>query len=280
MTITTEPTATRVGRASGRRHRSVDGLPPNIFPESGVVELTEEEVARRTAAEAEARDEEDLDLEDDDAADFGETEDVPVGGEFLVPEDEADVHAATAPNTTERTLITGGNPDELYPTPFLSKDFADAPDLAEIGAALIEHLDEFEELRAAMEEKDIAIRYLWRKKAAKQADRVKAGTLGKAGGLVKHFARGEYVVQVAADAAYGKTRWQIEALVMHELLHIKIEMVLKGPKGAKVEVPQLKTRAHDLEMFWAEVERYGLWRRDLEQAEEVFKIRQTSLGLA
>lgn len=175
------------------------------------------------------------------------------------------------PIEKEKRCVLGVDPNAQFEIPFVFGDFMEAPDLEEIGAALIATCDEFERIRWAMQETELKILYRWRKKAAKQADRYKAGTLQKAGGLVKHLADSEYIVQIAADANRGATNWHMEALVYHELKHIKIEVKLIGSKEDAVPAPDPKVRAHDLEMFLSEVDRYGLWRSDLERALATFQ---------
>lgn len=170
-----------------------------------------------------------------------------------------------------KTCITGAAPEDLFKIPFVFGDFQEAPDLKEIGDELIERYDEFERLRWAMRDEGVTILYLWRKKASKNADRVKAGTLQKSAGLIKFLSHSRYVVQIAADANFGATNLQMEALVYHELYHIKMEVKIVGKGEDAVSVPDPKVRAHDLEMFLPEVERYGLWRGDLIRAQKTFE---------
>lgn len=171
----------------------------------------------------------------------------------------------------ERTSVLARDPDERFGVPFCYGDFEEAPDLEMLGDALIETCKEFEDIRWAREEGEMAILYRWQKKASKSADRVVSGSLARAAGLVRHLSDSEYVIKIAADINYMATNWQMEALVFHELMHIKINRQVVGKGENIVLVPELKVKAHDLEMFWAEVNRYGLWRRDLEQAQKTFE---------
>lgn len=179
--------------------------------------------------------------------------------------------------TVERTLILGGDPDAPFPVPALIfGDFRDAPELKRIGDALIAACDELEDLRWAIEEDDFTIAYVWKKKASKSADKFVAGKNHKSSGMTSHFAkeakgqRVGYVVALAADANYGQTNYQIEARVFHELYHCKIGRKTVGKGEDKQTVPVLKVRGHDLEMFWAERQRYGDWHSALEKGREVF----------
>ena len=175
------------------------------------------------------------------------------------------------PDPIVKRCVTGADPDAPFEIPTIFEDFQEASELAEIGRELIATCDEFERIRWAIKETELQILYRWRKKAAKQNDRVKAGTLQKAGGLIRHLSESEYIVQIAADANRGATNWHMEALVYHELRHIKIEVKLIGPKDDPMPVPDPKVRAHDVEMFLSEVERYGLWRGDLGRALTTFQ---------
>jgi hypothetical protein len=59
---------------------------------------------------------------------------------------------STTEATIERTLLTGGDPDEPYPIPIFSSDFVLAPELEKIGSALIAHCEEFEDIVWAIDE--------------------------------------------------------------------------------------------------------------------------------
>jgi hypothetical protein len=186
------------------------------------------------------------------------------------------METTTTEPTVERVLVTGGDPDAPFNVPILFSDFRDAPELARIGNALIQSCEEFDDLKWAIEEDGFKIAYVWKKKASKSADKFVAGKQGKPGGLAKHFAteaKGAtvgYTVVLAADANYGQTNWQIEARVFHELYHCLIGRKTKGKGDDKVTVPVLKVRGHDLEMFWAEKQRYGDWHSALKKGSEVF----------
>lgn len=179
-----------------------------------------------------------------------------------------------------KVCVTGADPDEPFDIPLFAGDFADAPELEPIGAALIATCEEFALLKWALEEGRHRICYVWKKKAGKNADRAKAGTLAKASGLIKHLSESAYVVTIARDANYGATNWQMEALVYHELRHIRIEKAVVGKGEDAVIVPQFKVRAHDLEMFDSELSRYGLWRQDLKRAKALFEQAPLFTGAA
>lgn len=185
----------------------------------------------------------------------------------------------------ERSLITGGDPDAPFRVPFgMRDDFVDAPDLKRIGDALIAECEELEDLKWAIEEDGFTIAYVWKRKASKSADKFVAGKNTKASGLAKHFAAEAngasvgYVVALASDANFGATAYQIEARVFHELYHCLIGRKTKGRGEDKVTVPVLKVRGHDLEMFWAERQRYGDWYPALKKGREVFA--QSRLAMA
>jgi hypothetical protein len=112
----------------------------------------------------------------------------------------------------------------------------------------------------------LSLVYVWKKKGAKSDDMIRTGALAKTGGMVKFFSGANYVIGLSADANFGRTRYQVEAEMWHQLNHIKILRKTVGKGDDKRVVPVLKKRAHDLEMFFGEVERYGLWRTPLKRA--------------
>lgn len=176
---------------------------------------------------------------------------------------------AATQGATDLALITGGDPDERFPVPFIADEFQEAPELDKIASALIERCHDFTDLFIAVERSGIEVRCRWRKKAARNADRFRVGTLQKTSGLLKHYSEAHYLIVVAVDATMGFTRRQMEALIYHELCHINIQFHTDDDTGETMV--ELKTHAHEVEMFHAEVKRYGLWRGDLKQASETFR---------
>jgi len=151
-----------------------------------------------------------------------------------------------ATSVPERRLITGDHdPDEAYPVPgYISGEFADAPDLAVIGRALVEKRFHFPE--------DVSIDFLWKAQGTKKADAMCVPLKG----VAAHYGGYDYTIWVAADAVEVRpySRYQVEALLHHELCHIEIEESDNGVKKS--------TRPHDLEVFRSELEHYGFWRED------------------
>lgn len=150
-----------------------------------------------------------------------------------------------------RKLILGGEPDELFHVPGTDVferegDFAEAQGCEKIGEALIQTLDCFSSLRNA------SIVYLWKRKAANKP-KLKMGRCNRPSGLLRHFSHADFVIWFAANNCrdVAITRWQMEALIFHELKHAKME------DGEAVIVP------HDWEGFADEIERYGFWKRDI-----------------
>lgn len=172
--------------------------------------------------------------------------------------------------TKQRTLITGGDPDEPYDIPFFTDDFCEAPDLEVIGQALIKELEEFADIVWAIEEGALVISWVWKKKGAKADGKIRTGALAKTGGMVKHFSGASYVIGLSADANRIRTCYQIEAEIYHQLTHIRIEKKWVGKGEDKVMVPVLQKRSHDFEFFASEVARYGYWRSELKQAAKAF----------
>lgn len=185
---------------------------------------------------------------------------------------------ATAPRSlSDRTLVTGGDPDEPYPLPaarlFIDsltmdlEDFIDAPDLRDIADALIAtyptHFQHLLQMRLA---------YRWKRQGGASSGKATLGACQKASGLVKHFSRMQFVIWLAYDhATAGKlTRWQCEALLFHELLHAGI-----SDKGAPAVEP------HHFEGFTPELAEYGAWQDDLQRmvraAQQLPEAKQSSM---
>jgi hypothetical protein len=107
------------------------------------------------------------------------------------------------------------------------------------------------------------VRLLWKRDGGKSGGNVTLGKCVRPSGLTAYFAETDWVIWVAADHLRfsGFTKSQVEALLFHEACHCE----LKGED----EVPG--TKGHDLEMFRAEVTRYGLWRDGLRTTAEVMQ---------
>ena len=201
------------------------------------------------------------------------------GRSVTLTADDADRLTRHAGALAGPRLVTGDNPPELYPVPetarFKSRpdladpdlDFIPAPDVERIAAALIAaDAGRFWHLTGAF---PLRVAYRWKREGGADGGRATLGKCVKAAPLVKHFGEIDFVIWLAADhlLVSGFTRYQVEALVFHELLHT-----------ARVS-GKPKTVPHDAELFVAEVERYGLWKTDLDHVGRA--VRQLQLpGLA
>lgn len=130
-----------------------------------------------------------------------------------------------------------------------------------------EHLDHLRRL---------SVTYLWKRQGGKSKGRATFGKCSKPSGLLKHFSEAHFVIWLAADhcRAAGYTDREIEALLFHEMLHTAVSEVDEntGRGGGPALVP------HDLEVFRAEVEIYGLWAPELQEVAPAFaKASQPSL---
>lgn len=167
---------------------------------------------------------------------------------------------AAAP-VTGRRLLTVGDPYEVYPVPppevFDDGDpleFINAPDLEAIAAAVIA---ERGPLQWLVKER---IAYLWKEQGGASGGKDTYGKCIRSTGLVRFYGRHGFVVWLAADHcrdAYFK-RWQIEALVTHELLHCD-----------QTDKDKLTIRPHDFQGFNSELAWYGPWHTDLRSMRRV-----------
>ena len=175
----------------------------------------------------------------------------------------------------QRRLITGGDPDSRYPIPkegdfvkplplgataLTFHDYIPAPELQKIGEALIAS-----KLTGLMDE--VAVEYLWKRKGGTTRGKWNMGKCQKLTGLARFFSvSADFVVWLAADfcESYKLTRWQMEALLFHELLHIEIE------EPEDEDKPTIKRPTdHDFEGFYVEITEYGLWQRELARLSEI-----------
>lgn len=143
-------------------------------------------------------------------------------------------------------------------------EYAMSSPLSQRARALISrHPEHFDHLRR------LSVIYLWRKTGGKSKGRVVFGKTSKPSGMLKHFSEADFVVWLAADhcrAAAFDDR-QIEALLFHEMLHTAVTAPDEntGRGGGPTLVP------HELEVFRAEVEIYGLWAPELKEVGPAFQ---------
>jgi hypothetical protein len=163
----------------------------------------------------------------------------------------------------DRQLVTGGDPEELFPIPaeqvFTESrlEYLDAQDLSEIGEALIEHQGGFGYL------KEMNLVYLWASHGGKSHGKAVLGRCRRPKGLLAKFCDADFIITVSADHCreFRMTRYQLEAIVFHELCHTDYD----ESKG------KARLVAHDYEGFCREVEVYGAWKEDLACAAKAFE---------
>lgn len=144
---------------------------------------------------------------------------------------------------------------------FYSQKFIEAPEISVIAEELIRKWPEFYELS------DLDIKYVWQKKGTLKAGKAVFGKCTKVSGLAEFFGECNYVIAIAADLcrAYDFDRETMTALVYHELCHISVE------EDEDTGDPILGIKGHDVEMFFDEIKRYGLWTEDLKAAKKAFE---------
>lgn len=176
---------------------------------------------------------------------------------------------------TEEAFITGWRvkPDdpEAAPKPVF-RDFLDAPELREIGDRLIKSGP-----LTSYDDGKLRIDYRWKHKGGMSGGNAIGGKCVKLSGPAKHYADGaHFLVWLAADhcEVEGFSDRQIEALVYHELLHIeRVETDEEDLEGQPII--KYRTRGHDFEGFYSELEQYGMWNRVYQRLDEV--VRQMAL---
>jgi len=151
---------------------------------------------------------------------------------------------------------------------FGSSEYMAAPELEAVGIALIGRETSLAHLHGA------EITFLWKAKGGHAKGHRTLGKAQKPSGLLYHFAACDFVIWLAADhlADLQFTARQIEAVVFHELSHCDYEEDEDSGTGKFTIV------GHDVEVFYAEILKYGAYKEDLHQLAGVF--RQLSLDEA
>lgn len=154
----------------------------------------------------------------------------------------------------ERSLVTEGSPDERYPLPAKPQLRAGdgvmrAHDLGTIARTLIDS-DAFPFAELA----DLKIAYLWAERGGLTGGFPAFGRMHKESKVNRHFSQVDYVATLSVDhlTTIKATRWQVEALVAHQLGHIAVATTEKGEKRYGI-------KGHDFEGFAFEFEHYGVY---------------------
>lgn len=162
-----------------------------------------------------------------------------------------------------KSLVTGGDPDEIYDPPDIFGEFTEAPDIEAIAEALIKS--------GALPRvhPELTIKYLWKRSGGK-----KNGACQLVSGLTGFFAACDFVVWLAYDKVvdHAWTRWQVEALTFHELCHINFEY----DKNDNLR-PLLYD--HEFEGFRAEIQNYGHWQPNIEDLGKTFQNTLPGFGV-
>lgn len=169
--------------------------------------------------------------------------------------------------TTARTPLPGQTTEGVP----IFTDFLPAPELREIADRLIRHGGAVSRL----DDGQLRIDYRWKHRGGNSAGRANIGKCVKLSGAAKHYAEGaHFLIWLAADhcEVEGFDERQIEALLFHELLQIE-------PEEREDRFGNPITVYHkvwmDFDGFFAELEHYGPWNRNLQRLEEV--VRQLAL---
>ena len=172
-------------------------------------------------------------------------------------EDEHAMSSATITPPTTRELITNGDPDERFPVPPDGEwEFLLAPELERVGLALIQSCPELAHLAG------LSLAFVWKRKGGK-----KRGWCQKPSGLLKFYAKSDFVVWIAADNTRESrmTRWEVEALLFHELMFADLETDEETGETKPV------MRSLEIEAWVDEVERYGDWSPSLARLGRVYQ---------
>lgn len=137
-------------------------------------------------------------------------------------------------------------------------------ELAILAARLIETKRSLKHLNG------VRFAFLWKQKGGQSGGKAVLGKCAKTPPLVQAHSFSTFTIWIAVDhlVMFGMTPRQLEALMFHELCHAVIQEVESEAGDVSYKPVVLK---HDVEMFLAEVEEYGLWTTDLSAAQPVFQ---------
>jgi hypothetical protein len=164
------------------------------------------------------------------------------------------------------------NPHECFSVPEPESDFRDAPELAEIGAMLI---DRHAELFDHINQYGIIVKYLWKQKGGAKAGNPTLGKCAKLSGATRYFAESDFLIWLAADhhTTFSATNRQVEAVIFHELKHVGAE--IDEDTG---ELKGFTTVGHELEIFKDEIDVYGLWRLEMQPIARAMAVQLSLMG--
>ena len=165
--------------------------------------------------------------------------------------------------TTMKTHI----PSDLE---FEDLEFIERDDLIDLGVRVLG--DKFPEL----DDGEMVIDYRWKRKGGKSGGNLVMGKCVKLSGLAKSYAKeAHFTIWLAADhcRSHALDQHQLEALMFHELSHIERE----EPEDEDKPVIY-RTKGHDAELFFGDLQQYGAWNTTLQRLEAV--VRQLPLPIA
>ncbi len=139
-----------------------------------------------------------------------------------------------------------------------------AAELAAIGNDLLENFDDFYGITLMTPKID----YLWKAKGGKKDNANVLGRIQQPQGELAFYSKTDYILWIAADHCYFFNKFQITAVVFHELMHTFYNEF----EGT------LSLRGHDFEGFRREVEVFGYWSDDIRKMAQAFEtVRQPGL---
>jgi len=139
--------------------------------------------------------------------------------------------------------------------------------IKEIADAMIASYQELSWMRPG--EGNYQIEYFWKQKGGMKGERPILGVAKKASAIIRHLTEADFVIEMAADHCRALANYEFEAALFHQLMHLgerEIEDTDADVAARRIPI----TRPHELEMFEAEITRYGLWSMSLRSASQVF----------
>ena len=177
------------------------------------------------------------------------------------PESSTDENAPAMPYGTDQT----------FPIPELGQAFAGGQDLRNVAERLLARDEQIiSDLNWNL--KGTSIRYEWKQKGGTSRGKPLLANITRLGGLARYYGRSEFTVWVAADHAreMKPSYRDMEAILFHELMKVDKRVSEDDEITYQVRNPTIMA-------FPEEVELFGLWREELEEARATFE--QLGLGM-
>jgi hypothetical protein len=155
-----------------------------------------------------------------------------------------------------RMCFSGLAPDQFVPVPTFTAEFHPGDHIQMVAEAIMAGCQELSWLTET--EGQYSIAYAWKQKGGRKGETLVYGDTKKGSGYAGYLTGATWHIWMAADHCKNLANYEFEAAVYHQLLHLgEREVESTDEEVASHTIPV--TRPHEVEMFAAEIDRYGFW---------------------